>query len=142
MNEWNRANMIPPKMKYIFLLPGIVLGSAGIWSALSFDDHSGLFAFIIGFAVGAGFIGLYVPQMREQFKAGKQSTPEQRKQGLGRVRVWVVLLGLIISAIFRNYFRDLWLHAVIFILGFLTSIILVIGWLRYEFEKRKERRQG
>ena len=142
MNEWNRANMIPPKMKHIFLLPGIVLGSAGIWSALNFDDLGGLFAFIIGLAVGGIFIGLFVPRMWEQIKTEKQSTPEQRNRVLSKVRVWVVLLGLIISALLRNYFRDLMLHAVVFILGFLAIIFLIIGWLRYEYEKRKDKGQG
>lgn len=131
-------------MKKYYLLFWIVPALLGIWSIFLFDDYSGIYVLLVGSFVTLLLIELFlVPHLLKQYReirtSGKQKYSNQnRGDQLRKIRFPVVIIGLILSAIFRNYFRDIMLYVIPFILGGLTMFFLRVGWLSYRFKNNEE----
>jgi FtsH-binding integral membrane protein len=124
----------------LLLLP-LLFGTIGTLVALLlFDDARGFFALIVGSAISLFATELYIPSLLKQWErtgVPGERTPEQQRlweQEKGkrqRKQNLVVLVGLIVSAILRIYFKEIMPLFIPAIFGGVAAYFLRFMWLIY-----------
>jgi hypothetical protein len=122
----------------LFLL-SIIFGTTGAATTLLFDNASGLYALLAGFAGGLLGTGLYIPSLLREWERtgvpGDPRTPEQQKlweqetSKHQRSKNLAILVGLVVSALLRIYCKEILPLSVPAIAGGLAAHFLRVGWL-------------
>jgi len=125
----------------LILLPAI-FGVIGVVAALLlFDDARGIYALLVGCAVGFLATELYIPNLLKQWERTgvpgartpeQQRLWEQEKSKRQRKQNLVIFGGLIVAALLRIYLEEIQAFIITAILGAIAIYFLRFMWLIYQ----------